>query len=215
MGKRTNRQAGGSRGEWLERLKLDKTPLMSEKLNQESFHEFVSLVADDAIDMLTEDGSFPACILAVDSSWRSVHIFDGAKGPGPARVERGSRGKVRVTGALLDNIPVVRRIFTHLGIKAAIFRAEAWKGTPESWPMGLSRDVTRSTALGRSETLVVEALCPQIGYYRFLDCPIIRLDGRVTAGVLHDTAKHGSVEAVDSPLMKCFPFRARAFGEVG
>lgn len=208
------RKATGTGRDWRNRLQIDQTPLMSEELGRNSFHEFVNLVADDAIDILTESGRFATSILAVDSSWRSLHIFDGAEGTAPVRFERGRPGVVRVRGALMDGLPVVREIFGRLDIKAAILRAEAWSGMPSDSLLGASRVVTRANSFGRGETLVVEALFPGASYYRFMDCPIVRMDSLVTAGVLHDTAEMEDWEAVESPLSKCFPFRTRTLRRV-
>lgn len=212
MKDRRKRKTARKSQDWLGRITKD-SPLANEEFNRETFHDFVNLVVDDAIDMLTEDGEWPTNILALDSSWRALHIFDGGRGVAPARMEPGRQGVVRVRGSMVDSIPTIRQMFTRLDIRAAIFRAEAWSCEPESLPIGLPREFTRANALGRREVLVVEAYFPGADYYRFMECPMVRMGDLVTAGVVDDVMADESLKGVQSSLVKCFPFRTMRLRE--
>lgn len=109
-----------SRATWLAAMKPAARPMPFGDFTSDSFDIVVEALAGWAIDKLQAGELLESQIAAYDSLWRPVRILEGPHGTAPVWLEFMEIPQVRVPGLPTDNPDVVRAVFRHLDIKAAV-----------------------------------------------------------------------------------------------
>lgn len=106
---------------WLAAMKPAARPIPAGDFTGDSFDIVVEALAGWAIDVLRAGEPLESQIAGYDSLWRPVRILEGPQGTRPVWLEdKKGIPQVRVPGLPTDNPDVVREVFRHLDIKAAV-----------------------------------------------------------------------------------------------
>ena len=191
-----------SRATWLGAMKPAARPIPAGDFTSDSFDIVVKALAGWAIDKLQAGEPLESQIAAYDSLWRPVRIVEGPQGTPPVWLEFMEIPQVRVPGLPTDNPDVVREVFRHLGIKAAvsIMLATDDADRPASVPeLGVS-------AQSASRCVVLDSWFSETGDRRVLIIPVtFEGDGEVSVMQAEDSRSMPEGMGLDtSPLASFF-----------
>lgn len=192
-----------SRATWLAAMTPAATPMPFGDFTSDSFDIVVEALAGWAIDVLRAGEPLESQIAGYDSLWRPVRILEGPQGTPPVWLEVKKIPQVRVPGLPTDNPDVVREVFRHLDIKAAVSimlttdDADRPASVPE--PAGSRALVQRC--------LVLDSVFSEMGDRRVLITPVtLEGDGEISVMPAEDSRCMPEGMSLDtSPLASLLP----------
>ena len=191
------------RASWLAAMKPAARPVPVGDFTGDSFDIVVEALAGWAIDALRAGEPLVPQISAYDSLWRPVRILEGPQGTPPAWLEFMEIPQVRVPGLPTDNPDVVREVFRHLDIKAAV----SIMLTTDDADRPASIPERRGSAVSARRCIVLDSVFSETGDRRFLIIPVtFNGDGEVSVGEMQDSRLMPEGMGMDtSPLASLLP----------
>lgn len=205
MSKKNRKSRGRQVDSWMNDLRMSDEPLLPEGFGPEHLRAMSDYALRIQVEELESEGTSIARLVGVDASGHMIHLHQGEPNSAPGLKVVSGFSIVSLGGPFFKSEPLVRKVFDRMDIRAGMLVAEAWIGDADVDSADGVGCGDASQALGRAEAVLVDVLCPDLGYHRAMCAPMVRVGPHVTASLLGEFEVTEPGQVAHTPLAPFFP----------